>query len=119
VARQAFAALPDRKIEDIVFENFALRGGVAEHLGFYWAEFLARPTPSLMARQAAIYDLLTARGLTVFVPKMGYSPHLTLARLTHKVDMSHLRTSLGEERISMRPALGHSTPNGVMTQEIT
>lgn len=117
-AVNAYSTFVDKAIAHLFIHRFNLRKGEGRHTGKFWAEFLVDREPDLLERQRKCYHHLIENDLRPLTPVETYSPHVTLARISHEVAELPLISLIPERRFECYLALGNSSENGKLVNII-
>jgi 2'-5' RNA ligase len=118
-AIDAFLSFADKQNALLAIQQFRIRTGTDEHNGFLWAEYLVERKQTLLEMQKKCHSHLMSRGHQVLTSVESYSPHITLARVPHLQDnVPSIEEIPDKDSIAFRPAVGVSTENGILTQEL-
>jgi len=113
--------LSREKIDSIkpTIEKFNTRPGKLVNVGKFIAEYKIKPAPDLVNLQLRCADRLSSYKLKKRTPSEGYSPHITLARLSSAPDRIPTKQDLNcPVDFSVRLSLGLSTESGVFVKEL-
>lgn len=114
-----FAALGAETTPEITIEKFNARPGKLVNSGKFMVEYKAVLDDHLRALQRRCSDLLSKHGLTNLTPCEGYSPHITLARLSEMPKETPTTQDLPcPFNFSTTLSLGLSTEAGIFVKSL-
>lgn len=100
-------------------EKFHVRPGKFINAGTFIAEYKAHPSPELVSLQGRCVETLASYGVDTLTPSEGYSPHITLARLSKEVKRVPSQGDLNcPLEIEFSLAIGLSTEEGVFVKDL-
>ena len=100
-------------------EKFHIRPGQLINAGTFIAEYKVIPSPELITLQARCVEMLARYDIKTLTPFEGYSPHITLARLSEKTKKAPSKTDVFFiPNLEFRLAFGLSTEEGVFVKEL-